>query len=131
VHAGMVGLDGAKMSKSRGNLVFVSQLLAEGAEPAALRLALLGHHYREDWDWSGLDLAAAERRLGLWRHGVRRPAGPAGLDVLTDVRRRLADDLDAPAALAAVDCWAEADGNDRSAPGLVADLADALLGVRL
>ena len=52
VHAGMVGLDGEKMSKSRGNLVFVSRLREDGVDPMAIRLALLAHHYRSDWEWT-------------------------------------------------------------------------------
>src|ERR1019366_6150562 len=51
-HAGMVRLDGEKMSKSRGNLVFVSRLLAAGNDPMAIRLAIIAHHYAEDWDWT-------------------------------------------------------------------------------
>jgi L-cysteine:1D-myo-inositol 2-amino-2-deoxy-alpha-D-glucopyranoside ligase len=69
-HAGMVGLDGEKMSKSLGNLVFVSDLVAGGTEPAAIRLALLAHHYRDDWDWTAAGLAVAEERLARWRSAV-------------------------------------------------------------
>ena len=135
VHAGMVGLGGEKMSKSQGNLVFVSALRRAGHDPAAIRLALLAHHYRGDWSWTDDDLTAAEHRLARWREAVDRPAGPPADDVLDAVRRHLADDLDAPAALAAVDRWAEAavsgDGSDAGAPDLVRATVDALLGVRL
>ncbi|MFI7029651.1 cysteine--1-D-myo-inosityl 2-amino-2-deoxy-alpha-D-glucopyranoside ligase [Microbispora rosea] len=130
VHAGMVGLDGEKMSKSRGNLVFVSRL-RQTADPMAIRLALLAHHYRADWEWTSDQLAAAEERLARWRASVARPAGPAGAAVLAAVRERLADDLDAPGALAAIDAWAAEEGDDASAPALVRDVADALLGVAL
>lgn len=130
VHAGMVGLDGEKMSKSRGNLVFVSRL-RQTADPMAIRLALLAHHYRTDWEWTSDQLAAAEERLARWRAAVARPAGPAGAAVLAAVRERLADDLDAPGALAAIDAWAAEEGEDASAPALVRDVADALLGVAL
>jgi L-cysteine:1D-myo-inositol 2-amino-2-deoxy-alpha-D-glucopyranoside ligase len=135
VHAGMVGLDGEKMSKSRGNLVLVSRLREQGTAPAAIRLALLAHHYRTDWEWTGDDLAAAERRLHLWREAVGRDAGPAGDPVLAKVRSRLADDLRAPDALDAVDAWADdangGRGSDADAPRLISDLVDALLGVDL
>ncbi|HEX2316549.1 MAG TPA: cysteine--1-D-myo-inosityl 2-amino-2-deoxy-alpha-D-glucopyranoside ligase, partial [Thermomonospora sp.] len=107
VHAGMVGLDGEKMSKSRGNLVFVSRLRADGVDPMAIRLALLGHHYRSDWEWTGGDLDRANDRLERWRAAVRLPAGPPAATVAAEVRRHLAHDLDAPAALVAVDRWAE------------------------
>ena len=53
----MVGLDGEKMSKSKGNLVFVSRLRDDGHDPMAIRLALLAHHYRADWEWTDADLS--------------------------------------------------------------------------
>jgi L-cysteine:1D-myo-inositol 2-amino-2-deoxy-alpha-D-glucopyranoside ligase len=135
VHVGMVGLDGEKMSKSRGNLVFVSRLLAEGVPPAAVRLALLAHHYRQDWEWTPDDLRRARERLAHWGRAAGAPAGPSAAAVLQQVRAALADNLDAPAALAAVDQWAAAAdrsaGTDAAAPRLVRDLVDALLGVAL
>ncbi|WP_069814210.1 cysteine--1-D-myo-inosityl 2-amino-2-deoxy-alpha-D-glucopyranoside ligase [Streptomyces sp. TP-A0874] len=135
VHAGMVGLDGEKMSKSKGNLVFVSQLRRSGVDPAAIRLALLAHHYRADWEWTDGVLEAAVARLERWRSAVSRPDGPPADGLLEEVRRALADDLDAPAALAAVDRWVETQrttgGTDEGAPGLVSRTADALLGVAL
>jgi len=73
-HSGMVRLDGEKMSKSRGNLVFVSRLLADGAEPAAVRLAIISHHYRRDWDWTAGALPSAEARLTAWRAGLAAAA---------------------------------------------------------
>ena len=135
VHGGLVGLDGEKMSKSKGNLVFVSALRRDGRDPMAVRLALLGHHYRDDWSWTADDLTAAESRLARWRDAGSRPAGPAADEVLAGVRRHLADDLDAPGALAVVDRWAQEavtrGGRDEAAPDLVARTVDALLGVRL
>jgi L-cysteine:1D-myo-inositol 2-amino-2-deoxy-alpha-D-glucopyranoside ligase len=143
VHAGMVGLDGEKMSKSRGNLVFVSRLRAAGTDPMAIRLALLGHHYRTDWAWTAADLDRAADRLVRWRRATARPAGPAAGPLLDEVRRRLADDLNAPAALVAVDGWAERalagaaadrgadEAADPAAPGQVRAIVDALLGVAL
>jgi L-cysteine:1D-myo-inositol 2-amino-2-deoxy-alpha-D-glucopyranoside ligase len=135
VHAGMVGLDGEKMSKSQGNLVFVSTLRRDGRDPAAIRLALLDHHYRSDWTWTEDDLVAAEARLARWRQAVDLATGPWAEELLADVRRHLADDLDAPAALAAVDRWVTgalaAGGDDVDAPALVRRMVDALLGVRL
>ncbi|KAB2379633.1 cysteine--1-D-myo-inosityl 2-amino-2-deoxy-alpha-D-glucopyranoside ligase [Actinomadura montaniterrae] len=131
VHAGMVGLDGEKMSKSRGNLVFVSKLREAGVDPMAVRLALLSHHYRSDWEWTDAELRGAGTRLGRWRAAVARPSGPPAGPVADTVRERLADDLDAPAALAAIDAWAAADGADASSPAQVRALADALLGIAL
>jgi L-cysteine:1D-myo-inositol 2-amino-2-deoxy-alpha-D-glucopyranoside ligase len=141
-HAGMVRLDGEKMSKSQGNLVFVSRLIAGGTDPMVIRLAILAHHYRQDWDWTDAGLAAAQARLDRWRAavaaasavpGVPATSATSGTGVLAAVRERLADDLDAPGALAAVDAWADA---VLAAPGgtdgpLVRDTVDALLGIAL
>ncbi|MEC3993140.1 cysteine--1-D-myo-inosityl 2-amino-2-deoxy-alpha-D-glucopyranoside ligase [Actinacidiphila sp. DG2A-62] len=135
VHAGMVALHGEKMSKSKGNLVFVSTLRREGVDPAAIRLALLAHHYRSDWEWTDAVLAEAVERLGRWRAAVSRPDGPPADALVEQIREALADDLDAPRALAAVDAWAAAQaaggGTDTGAPGLASRAVDALLGVAL
>src|SRR6516164_10164357 len=165
-HAGMVRLDGEKMSTSPGNLVFVSRLVADGVDPMAIRLAIMTHHYRGDWDWTAAGLAAAQDRLAHWRAAVHRadsaarpapsepgagvtaasvpaadvPAAgvPAADSVLAALRERIADDLDAPGALAVVDRWASAiRGAAALPPGmaasaeLVRDTVDALLGIAL
>ncbi|MGH3310248.1 MAG: cysteine--1-D-myo-inosityl 2-amino-2-deoxy-alpha-D-glucopyranoside ligase [Streptomyces sp.] len=135
VHAGMVGLNGEKMSKSKGNLVFVSQLRRDGVDPAAIRLVLLSRHYREDWEYTGTVLDEARSRLARWRAAVSRPDGPPAEAMVDEVRAALADDLNAPAALEAVDRWAAAQesggGTDTGAPGLASRAVDALLGVAL
>ncbi len=97
VHAGMVALHGEKMSKSKGNLVFVSALRREGVDPAAIRLTLLAHHYRADWEWTDGVLQDAVDRLSRWRAAVSRPDGPSADALLEEVRDALADDLDTPA----------------------------------
>jgi L-cysteine:1D-myo-inositol 2-amino-2-deoxy-alpha-D-glucopyranoside ligase len=131
VHAGMIGLDGEKMSKSRGNLVLVSKLRGAGVDPMAIRLALLGGHYRDYREWTGGRLPAAEQRLASWRAAVHRTSGANADAVLAQVREALADDLDTDTALAAIDAWAAADGSDAQAPAQIRDLADALLGIEL
>jgi L-cysteine:1D-myo-inositol 2-amino-2-deoxy-alpha-D-glucopyranoside ligase len=135
VHAGMIGLNGEKMSKSQGNLVFVSRLRADHVDPMAVRLALLADHYRVDRQWTDDLLKAAEQRLARWREAATARSGPSGADLLAGVRARLADDLDTPGALALVDAWADAafagSGDDPAAPSLVATTVDALLGVAL
>src|SRR5689334_5112729 len=98
VHAGMIGWDGHKMSKSRGNLVLVSRLLADGVDPGAIRLGLLAGHYRSDRSWSPAVLDEANDRLQRWRSAVALPTGPDANDVVARVRRYLADDLDTPKA---------------------------------
>ncbi|MGE0300845.1 MAG: cysteine--1-D-myo-inosityl 2-amino-2-deoxy-alpha-D-glucopyranoside ligase, partial [Pseudonocardia sp.] len=135
VHTGMIGLDGEKMSKSRGNLVFVSKLRAQDVDPNAIRLALLAGHYRSDRPYTPELLATAQERLERWRDAVSLAAGPPGEDLVARLRTHLADDLDTPRALAAVDAWAaealERRGTDAAAPALVRTAVDALLGVAL
>ncbi len=142
VHAGMIGLDGEKMSKSRGNLVLVSKLRAAGVDPMAIRLALLDGHYRDDREWTGGRLPAAERRLARWRAAVRAADAPDGEQVLAEVRAHLRNDLDTDAAITAIDAWSDA-AAARSGPGedeqpeaesggpLVRDTVDSLLGIAL
>ncbi|WP_440099197.1 cysteine--1-D-myo-inosityl 2-amino-2-deoxy-alpha-D-glucopyranoside ligase [Streptosporangium sp. H16] len=134
VHTGMVALDGEKMSKSKGNLVFVSRLRKE-TDPMVIRLALLAHHYRSDWEWTSEQLGSAEVRLARWRSAAGLQTGPDAGVVLERVRARMADDLDAPGALTVVDDWAERalseGGSDPDAPVLVRETVDALLGVAL
>jgi L-cysteine:1D-myo-inositol 2-amino-2-deoxy-alpha-D-glucopyranoside ligase len=143
VHQAMVGLDGEKMSKSRGNLVLVSTLRQSGIDPMAIRLAVLAHHYRTPWDWTDQVLADAQARLARWREGLSGNGGPPADATIARIRERLADDLDAPGALAAVDDWVRESLQGRSAedgtealaepgaPGVVGRALDALLGIRL
>ena len=116
MHQAMVRMDGEKMSKSLGNLVFVSEL-SEEWDPRSIRLACLVHHYRESWEWHDTLMPEAEERLTAW---VAAGAGDAALD---EVRIALDEDLDTPAAVAAIDAAA--------ALGLGVSRAAALLGVQL
>jgi len=120
MHQAMVRMDGEKMSKSLGNLVFVSELRKEW-ESMAVRLAVVKHHYRDPWEWHDDLMPEAADRLARWRAGAA--AGGDGGEVLDRVRDRLDDDLDAPGAVAAID----------EAAGAGVDVTDAamLLGVRL
>jgi L-cysteine:1D-myo-inositol 2-amino-2-deoxy-alpha-D-glucopyranoside ligase len=103
MHIGTLMLDGVKMSKSLGNLVKVSELLTEGHSPDAIRLGLLGTHYRADHDWSNDELADWERKAALLRAALQAPGG--GPDRLRVEPRRLAfmdamdDDFDTPTAI--------------------------------
>jgi L-cysteine:1D-myo-inositol 2-amino-2-deoxy-alpha-D-glucopyranoside ligase len=127
-HAGLIAYQGEKMSKSLGNLVLVSELLRECVPAAGIRLALLAHHYREEWEWTRAGLDEALARLDAWR-GIRsNQHGAVALDVLDQVRQRLADDLDTPGAIAAVDRAVETGVDD---PALIRALVDALLGIEL
>jgi L-cysteine:1D-myo-inositol 2-amino-2-deoxy-alpha-D-glucopyranoside ligase len=131
----MIGYDGHKMSKSLGNLVLVSTLRAQDVEPSAIRLGLLAGHYRADRFWGPQVLDEAIARLRRWRAATALPAGPDATDVVGRVRGYLADDLDTPKVIAALDGWVtdalEYGGHDTEAPRLVATAADALLGVDL
>ena len=116
MHQAMVRMDGEKMSKSLGNLVFVSELRKEW-DTRAIRLAVVGHHYRDSWEWDDALMPASAIRLEAWL------AAGAGDGALAEVRARLDDDLDTPGAVAAIDA-AAARGEG------VADAA-SLLGINL
>jgi L-cysteine:1D-myo-inositol 2-amino-2-deoxy-alpha-D-glucopyranoside ligase len=135
-HAGMVAYQGEKMSKSLGNLVLVSQLRERGADPRAIRLALLAHHYRSDWEWFDEALSEAELRLSAWRaaaaHRVDAVDADAALEeaaLVVRLRAALRDDLDTPSALRAVDQWAAT--RPPAVTALVPTAIDALLGIPL
>jgi len=134
VHQAMVGIDGEKMSKSRGNLVKVSALRAAGHDPMAVRLVLLSHHHGNEWSYTDAALVSAEQQLERWSRAFALGCGPAAEPVVRLLRERLADDLDTEGALRAVDAWVGralgGDGDDPDAPALLADAVDALLGVR-
>src|ERR687890_8165 len=108
VHAGMVAYDGEKMSKSKGNLVFVSALRNSEVDPMAIRLTLLRHHYRSDWEWTDDQLWESVDVLARWRLALAVGAGAPAGPVVDKVLAALATDLDAPAAVALVDAWADA-----------------------
>ena len=135
VHSGMVALDGEKMSKSRGNLELVSRLRQRGADPMAIRLALLGQHYRSDWEWDSQVLERATRRLSAWRALRNIPATRPTEEIIAEMRRALRNDLDAPLALDIVDEWAaasiESGGKETDGYTRISSAVDALLGVKL
>jgi L-cysteine:1D-myo-inositol 2-amino-2-deoxy-alpha-D-glucopyranoside ligase len=116
MHQAMVRMDGEKMSKSLGNLVFVSELRKEW-DTRAIRLAAVANHYRTPWEWIDDVMPQADARLQAW---IAAGPGDAALD---QVRAALDDDLNTPAAVAAIDAAAAAGGGVGDAAGL--------LGVRL
>ena len=133
VHAGMIGLDGEKMSKSKGNLVFVSTLVATGRDPMAIRWALMKDHYRKDRMWTEDLLIQSEKELSALRSALGRKQVAPTKVLIQGMLDSLADDLDTASVIDDVNTWVElcesgVDGGD--AKSLTTAL-DALLGIAL
>ena len=139
MHTGMIGYQGEKMSKSKGNLVFVSKLREAGIDAMAIRLALLANHYRSDREWDDALLQNATERLDRWRKGFAKPEGPEIEETISGVVDALNNDLDTTKALAHIDSWVEkaiADSNSEkntklSNTGSLARFVDSILGIAL
>lgn len=137
VHTGMVGLEGEKMSKSRGNLVLMYRLREAGVDPQAIRVMLLGQHWRQDWSYSEDLLEAAESRLSRWNDALRRApqhhsgAGDAPEDLQYALHAALSMNLNGPAALDQLDLWAQGHIAAGTGQDRVRDVVAAMLGVRL
>ena len=133
VHAGMIGLDGEKMSKSKGNLVFVSKLVAAGRDPMAIRWALMKDHYRQDRMWTDELLVAAESELIALRSCLAQNDVAPTSDLIEKIVDALSDDLNTKGVISVLNTWVERTqlgdtGGD--AQSLVRAL-DALLGIKL
>jgi L-cysteine:1D-myo-inositol 2-amino-2-deoxy-alpha-D-glucopyranoside ligase len=126
-HTALVSYQGEKMSKSLGNLVFVSRLIEDGVDPRAIRLAIAAQHYRREWEWADAVLTDAEERLARWVGWASHP-GETADSALDELRAVLVNDLDTAGALAVIDARI-ADGTPADAETLAA--IDALLGIRL
>jgi L-cysteine:1D-myo-inositol 2-amino-2-deoxy-alpha-D-glucopyranoside ligase len=132
LHSAMVNYEGEKMSKSLGNLVFVSDLL-KVADPRAIRLALMRHHYRHGFEWFDTDLEDGTALLHRLLAAAERPAGPDPTAYARRVRDAIDDDLETPRALDALDDLASAilsGGDDASAHDVLCELG-RLLGIDL
>ncbi len=114
MHTALISKDGEKMSKSLGNLVFVDRL-REDWDPMAIRLAIIEHHYRTEWEWDDELMPRNQGRLDAWRAAADGRPG----DVLDEVRERLDDDLDSPGAVAAMDRAARRGESTRAAADLL------------
>jgi len=133
VHAAMIGLDGEKMSKSKGNLVFVSKLIQAGTDPMVIRFALMSQHYRLDRMWTDELLLQATQRVNQIRKALASGVAAPTESVIEQIVTSLSDDLDTPSALAALDQWAS-QTLDAGIGGDAQELAiflDALLGLAL
>lgn len=131
VHTGMIALEGEKMSKSKGNLVFVSKLLEEGVDPVAIRLALLRGHYSEDREWSGAVLQQALSDLSRIRAALSRNEVAPTEGVVAAIVESLADNLDTPSAFAALFKWLEETeaGATGGSVGELSRVLDSALGL--
>ncbi|MFQ5558301.1 MAG: class I tRNA ligase family protein, partial [Acidimicrobiales bacterium] len=133
MHTGMVAYEGDKMSKSLGNLVFVSEL-TKTADPRAIRIALMQHHYRSDWEWFDHRIHDSSALLRKLIDATRCPGGPDPSVHTARLAAALDDDLDAPTALTVLDDLADGiltgRGSDPSAPAVLAELG-ALVGIDL
>jgi L-cysteine:1D-myo-inositol 2-amino-2-deoxy-alpha-D-glucopyranoside ligase len=132
VHAGMIGLDGEKMSKSKGNLVFVSKLVSAGRDPMAIRWALMKNHYRTDRMWTDELLVEAELDLIALRSCLDQTNVAPTKDLIEAIVIALSDDLETQAVIAALNTWigrTRAGDTGGDAPSLIAVL-DALLGIK-
>lgn len=133
VHAGMIGLDGAKMSKSLGNLIFVSRLINDGIEPMAIRLALLGHHYRSDHMWGSTEISDASAFLERIRLNLARMEVAPTQPLISDLLTALSNDLDTVRVLELIASWCTATENGASggSAGQLSRVLDDLLGLAI
>ena len=131
VHAGMLGLDGEKMSKSKGNLVFVSTLLAEGVDPMVIRYALMMEHYHRDRMWTNEVLLQAQNEINNLRTALSMQYVESAETVMSEVVSALANDLDTPSALHALQSWATRSQKGSGSGDSIAlrNFLDALLGL--
>ena len=133
VHAGMIGLDGVKMSKSKGNLVFVSKLLAAGRDPMAIRWALMKDHYRQDRMWTDELLVTAESEMDALRSCISQADVAPTNDLIEMIVNALSDDLDTWSAITALNTWVgRTQSGDTGGDAQALKVAlDALLGIKL
>lgn len=133
VHTGMIGLDGEKMSKSKGNLVFVSRLVETGVDPMAIRWALMSDHYRSDRMWSDLALSNAQASVSQLRDALAKKSCAPTEELINSIVLALSDDLDTPLVISTLNQWS-AETLLGSHGGNAEDLKfalDALLGLQL
>ena len=133
VHASMIGLDGEKMSKSKGNLVFVSKLLSDGVDPMVIRWALLSGHYQEDRQWSNQLLVKAEREVNQMRVALAQSEVADPAEMINALIFDISNNLDTPTALQRLLNWSLDSKNDGDVnqSGLVSRAIDSLLGLAL
>ena len=125
----MIGLDGEKMSKSKGNLVFVSKLIESGVNPATIRWALLKRHYRPDYMWNRTETDMANEEISNLRAKLESDQIPQTEELTQKITSSIANDLDTPSAITAVNSWAASNGSGGNREELLKVL-DAFLGFK-
>ena len=133
VHTGMIGLDGEKMSKSKGNLVFVSRLVASGVDPMVIRWALMSDHYRSDRMWSDLVLHKAKDSFTQLKAALSQENSAPTEALINSIVLALSDDLNTPLVVSTINTWSQetiagAKGGNSDELRLV---LDALLGIKI
>lgn len=133
VHTGMIGLDGEKMSKSLGNLVFLSRLISEGTDPMAIRLALIADHYSQDRMWSSTKLESSIAFLNRLRLCLSKPEVAPSREVVQAMILSLSQDLDTAMALKYLENWCNDtdSGKTGGSPGELSRAIDLLLGISI
>jgi L-cysteine:1D-myo-inositol 2-amino-2-deoxy-alpha-D-glucopyranoside ligase len=133
IHAAMIAFEGEKMSKSKGNLVFVSTLLREGIDPMVIRWALLSGHFQQDREWNNEILEAAVSDVKLVRSSLARSEVFPAQSLLNDLISAISNNLDTPTALKKIVEWAEMSQSKATSneSGLVSRAIDSLLGLAL
>jgi L-cysteine:1D-myo-inositol 2-amino-2-deoxy-alpha-D-glucopyranoside ligase len=133
VHAGMIGLDGEKMSKSKGNLIFVSRLVAAGVDPMAIRWALMSDHYRTDRMWGDDLLLLSQKEIGQLQTALNKNVVAPTTDLIQEIIQALSNDLDTPAVVKALNSWSllTMEGSEGGDASELRQALDALLGLLL
>jgi L-cysteine:1D-myo-inositol 2-amino-2-deoxy-alpha-D-glucopyranoside ligase len=131
IHTGMISLGGEKMSKSKGNLVLVSKLIAQGIEPMIIRWALLSGHYQQDRSWSDDLIKTSTIEIEKVRRCLSRSETADATELISAIGSDLANNLDTPSALNRLVLWAESSDLKHNHAGMVSRTIDALLGLAL
>ncbi|MGA1323661.1 MAG: class I tRNA ligase family protein [Candidatus Nanopelagicales bacterium] len=131
-HIGMVKYQGEKMSKSLGNLVFVSDLIESGVSSMVIRYAILMQNFAKEWEWSDEVLREAEKRYHRVVDALSCESTADANHLIETIKGSLSNNLNTRMALDALDDWAtetlQVQGNHSHA-GVVSRTIDALLGI--
>ena len=132
-HAGMIGLDGEKMSKSKGNLVFVSKLRQEGVSPALIRIALFADRYSTDRMWSRELVDEAGKLLTRLLSALSRQEVAPTFEVVQEIVNAISDDLNTPKVFDLLNTWSlkTEEGQVGGSPGEISRALDTYLGITL